>query len=71
MFTDRWLTLGIGNHVKLKRCHAAVVLKGVGLRDFLKGKIAVTETGILCVLQLQLLLNTAGTRSTVCLENVR
>lgn len=42
MFTDRWLTLGIGNHVKLKRCHAAVALKGLGLCDLLKDKIAVT-----------------------------
>lgn len=42
MFNDRWLTLGIGNHVKLKRCRAAVDLKGLSLRDLLKGKIAVT-----------------------------
>ncbi len=43
MFTDRWLTLGIGNQVKLKRCHAAVALKGLGLCDLMKGKIAVTR----------------------------
>ncbi len=42
MFTDRWLTLGIGNQVKLKRYHAAVALKGLGLCDLMKGKIAVT-----------------------------
>lgn len=32
MFTDRWFALEIGNHVNLQRCHAAVALKGLGLR---------------------------------------
>ncbi len=47
IFTDRWLTLGIGNQVNLKRCHTAVAWKGLGLRDLMKGKIAVTWEDVL------------------------